>query len=281
MPLIPSESLSFPDDFSRAITRARALNEAKATAALLNARGKRTRGRGVIPPPPPEEPPAVQVPVNLTPSKPVATKIPPMRAPVPEPPRAKSVPAETLPVKETPLPEPVPVSSVVPILPKPLPKVLPPKKNLPAKAALEKAAPIKLRPRALGETPANVAARAQAENQPPVNRPQEKRVPIRITPTFPIAPKRVQPVFDQVEDEPESRPQVRGHRRRKLTRFIFIEGIAVGVLVPTAILALTHYFTDPVMVWIMNGLTITGALVAGIVPILFFAISPTLPRIER
>ena len=46
-------------------------------------------------------------------------------------------------------------------------------------------------------------------------------------------------------------------------------------------LALSRRFTDPTLILTMNISTIVSAVVVAIVPILFFAIAPTLPRNQR
>ena len=76
-------------------------------------------------------------------------------------------------------------------------------------------------------------------------------------------------------------PKLKIHIGRKWTRFLLTEGIALTVLIPAAALALSHYFADPVMNFVLNILTIAAAAAAGVVPIVFFAVGPTLPRVER
>ena len=59
------------------------------------------------------------------------------------------------------------------------------------------------------------------------------------------------------------------------------ESIAVGILLPLAILGLAHRPENIALVWIMNIATIAAAVAAALIPILFFALTPTLPEIER
>ena len=70
-------------------------------------------------------------------------------------------------------------------------------------------------------------------------------------------------------------------RKAKMRRFIVCESIAVGVLLPLAILWLSLRPANVVLYWIMNILTIAAAVAATIIPIFFFALTPTLPEIER
>src|SRR6516162_6730227 len=67
----------------------------------------------------------------------------------------------------------------------------------------------------------------------------------------------------------------------KRRRIIVCESIAVGVLLPLAILWLSLRPANVVLYWIMNILTIAAAVAATIIPIFFFALTPTLPEIER
>ena len=70
-------------------------------------------------------------------------------------------------------------------------------------------------------------------------------------------------------------------RKAKMRRFIVCESIAVAVLMPLAILGLEHRPENAALLWIMNILTIASAVVAALIPIFFFAFTPTLPEIER
>jgi len=70
-------------------------------------------------------------------------------------------------------------------------------------------------------------------------------------------------------------------RKAKMRRFIICETVALAVLLPLVILGLTHHPDNIALVWIMNILTITSAVAAALLPIFFFAFTPTLPEIER
>ena len=92
-----------------------------------------------------------------------------------------------------------------------------------------------------------------------------------------------EPQADFFEMFVESSETVLFRRRRKLKmrRFVIYEMVAVAILLPLAIIGLTQHFTTPALVWIMNILTIAAAVVAAVIPIAFFAFTPTLPEIER
>lgn len=295
MPLIPSESQSFPDDFSRTICAARARNEAKLTAERLNARSKRTR---VIAPPekkqsPPPEPPEEKQ--KLTPEEPAIQRLP-VR---PLPPRAAiafsalqkevSPPAEPVQARQEPPAAPPPV--------KPMPArivvVQPPAQPAPADPPR-----IKVRPRALNESLSNGNAGHQEPKEAPTPVRQLKPTRARmiamtqleapmVEPAKPveISPQPVETfenIWDEEDDPQQEAPlYLRVRRHRKLMRFVMAELVVLVVLIPCATLAISHYFRNPIFVILMNGLTIAAAIAGAVIPIAFFAISPTLPRTER
>ena len=70
-------------------------------------------------------------------------------------------------------------------------------------------------------------------------------------------------------------------RKEKMRRFIICESIAVGVFLPLVLLGLFFQPQNAGLHWIMNIFTISAAVAAALIPIIFFAIAPTLPEIER
>jgi hypothetical protein len=70
-------------------------------------------------------------------------------------------------------------------------------------------------------------------------------------------------------------------RKAKMRRFIVCESAALVVLLPLAILGLSHHPENVALIWMMNISTITSAIAAALLPIFFFAFTPTLPEIER
>ena len=64
-------------------------------------------------------------------------------------------------------------------------------------------------------------------------------------------------------------------------RLMIAEAIALAVLIPSATLVLTRYLTDPTLILIINILAITAAITAAMIPIILFAIAPTIPRGDR
>jgi hypothetical protein len=70
-------------------------------------------------------------------------------------------------------------------------------------------------------------------------------------------------------------------RRNKVFGFIIAEGSAIGLLLVTGALALSLKPADPTLAWSINLVTIAAAAAVAIIPILFFAIAPVLPRADR
>jgi hypothetical protein len=70
-------------------------------------------------------------------------------------------------------------------------------------------------------------------------------------------------------------------RRNKVFGFIIAESSAVGLLLVAGALALSLKPANPTLGWLIDIITIAAASVATIIPILFFAIIPVLPRADR
>jgi hypothetical protein len=67
-------------------------------------------------------------------------------------------------------------------------------------------------------------------------------------------------------------------RRSKVIGFIITEASAIGVLLLLGALAVSSRLTDPILAWSVNIMTIAAAAAVAMIPILFFAIAPVLPR---
>ena len=70
-------------------------------------------------------------------------------------------------------------------------------------------------------------------------------------------------------------------RRSKLIGFIITEASAIGVLLLSGALALSIKPADPTLALLINVLTILAGAAVAMVPIIFFAIAPILPRADR
>jgi hypothetical protein len=89
------------------------------------------------------------------------------------------------------------------------------------------------------------------------------------------------PVTEQPLEETPSGSYPGRRRRRKLTRFILLEFTAVAVLVPSAWVVLSHDLTNPILIKLMNIVTISAAAALAIIPIVMFAMAPTFLRDRR
>ncbi len=74
--------------------------------------------------------------------------------------------------------------------------------------------------------------------------------------------------------------RLKRRRRSRLWQFLICEVLAIGVLVGCGMLALSHRFTEPTMVSVVNTATLVAAFVAVVIPILFFAFRQTQPWLE-
>src|SRR6266404_3942730 len=169
----------------------------------------------------------------------------PENAPVPAPPPRKPIPEPppAKPIAAPPIPKPVPVAKSV----QPVPVAKPVQRVPPAK-------------------PTQPVQRVQA----PMPVRQNAR-PVAAAPN---------PQADFFEAFAQSGETAVSKRRRKakMRRFLFCESIAVGVLLPLAILGLAFHPENTALRWIMNISTIAAAVAAALIPILFFALTPTLPE---
>ncbi len=125
----------------------------------------------------------------------------------------------------------------------------------------------------------------------PVSAPPPKPIPVAKRPVQPVPPVRenpptmvaANPQADFFEAFAQSGETAISKRRRKakVRRFIVYESIALGILLPLAFLGLTFRSENAVLHWTMNISTIAAAFAAALIPILFFAATPTLPEIEQ
>jgi hypothetical protein len=83
--------------------------------------------------------------------------------------------------------------------------------------------------------------------------------------------------FDELLLAEVPAPQAR-RRSRKLTGFVISEVLSLGVLGASLVLTFSHRFPNPNVVLSLNIATIAAAVVAAMVPIIFFAVGPTLPH---
>jgi hypothetical protein len=70
-------------------------------------------------------------------------------------------------------------------------------------------------------------------------------------------------------------------RRAKLIGFIIAEASAIGLLLLSGTFALSIKPSDPTLALLINLLTIVAGGAVAMIPIIFFAIAPILPRADR
>jgi hypothetical protein len=290
MSLIPSESYSFPDHFTRTVTPSRRPKNAEPEAAPVEM--QRKEPSIVALPSPKPQPAPVSVPEN---SEAVRSK---RTVPVPNPAlRRASAP-----------PPRIPEATVRKIA---LPPTLKPKVRWNMRPPAVDSAAIANNG---AEQLSNEAPAAPAQNviqmktvrfprpprvmPPPESRVAQNAVPPRPKPTAIARPTR--PAPGQIAETPRpaavSNPQgelfemfaqnneatlSKRRGKAKMRRFIACESAALAVLLPLVILGLSWRPDNVALVWIMDISTIASAVAAALIPIIFFAFAPTLPEIER
>ena len=289
MSLIPSESYSFPDHFTRTVTPSRKPKEKPVPKIVVGLpRHKNT----VVPMPRPDVPVRQSTngngespPNRIAPAvfkRPLRTEIP--LPPAPQPATRKIALPANLKLKvrwnnRTPvsdlLSEPrngngnlsaatpnLPAHNVIPIRPVRPPQ--PPHTTQPEIAVM----------------PTPMAAAPLKKAVPPVKPPRPANLqPAPINPR-PAATSQRQSDFFEMFTESGETVLVRRRRKMKMRRFIACEAVALGLLLPFVILGLSREFTSPAVVWSMNILTIAAAVATATIPIVFFAFTPTLPERE-
>jgi hypothetical protein len=284
MSLIPNESYSFPDDFVRKVHGSK---KAEEKVSLPAATGPRPVNE------PPSEPPAalpeltrerLAAPPQAKMEKQRAVRrIPPPiirerpRGTAPVPPVVKKEPARNNIPAVVHLKRKVRYNAHL-VAPEPSPE---------PKAAAPPLTPVNGAQQQKRELPqARVAA--QHPVQVPMPRPRPTKLPAPSPrPNAPVVPVPVAsapaiPAEEQIEFElSDVAPSHPRRVSRKLVRFLVCEGIVLAALILFAILGLSRMFTGRSAGLYINILTIATAVVATLIPILFFAIGPTLPRDDR
>src|SRR5437660_3901223 len=289
MSLIPSESYSFPDHFTRTVVPSLKPKKQEPEPAPLETRRKRP---AIVPLPSPQVQPAPVV--RRENFEPVRSK-PPGPAPNPALRRVSAPPPR--------IPE-------APVRKMPLPPILTPKVrwNMRARAMdpasnagngteqIPHAAPMALAQNVIPMKPARVAHPPRMMPPPGADIVQHTIPKPPAKPVAPVKPVHAQSVSETPRPAAVSDPQAdffetfaqtgeralsKRRRKTKMRRFIVCESAALAILLPLVILGLARHPDNVALVWIMNISTITSAVAAALLPILFFAFTPTLPEIER
>jgi len=295
MSLIPSESYSFPDHFTTTVVPSRKPKNEQPEPALRETPGKRP---AIVPLPKPQVRPAPVA--RRENSEPVRGKAP---VPVPNPAlRRVSAPPPRIPeppVRKMPLPanlkpkvrwnmrapamDPAPLAdNGAEEMPSPIPTA--PAQNVIPMRPAKVARPPRMMPSPQAEAVWNPIPEPPAKPVAPV-KPATPTMPIqaRSAPETPRPPATSDPQADFFESFAQTGETALSKRRRKakMRRFIVFESAAGAVLLPLVILGLAHHPDSVALVWIMNISTIASAVTVALLPIFFFAFTPTLPEIER
>jgi len=292
MSLIPSESYSFPDHFTRTVVPSRKPKNEAAEPVPLETRRKRS---AVVPLPDPEVRPPTAPQIN---PEPIRSKIP-VAAPNPALRRVSAPPRR---IPDAPVRE----------------MLLPP--TLKPKVRWNTRAPAMDHPSLTSENgTASVAPIMAARNLIPLNPTRVARSPRVMPPPQasvvqnfapgrlpePIAPAQMQSVPAKPRPVAVSNPRAdffamlaqtreiamlaqtretalsNQRQKMKFRRFIVCECAALGALLPLAIVGLSYHPTNAAVVWIINISAVASAVTAALIPIIFYAFTPTLPEIER
>lgn len=186
-----------------------------------------------------------------------------------------------------PTPPPAPAQNVIPMkaakpAPTPLPKLAPrpvqmaPPVPRPVAPALRPAQPAPVLQKPVQHQPSHKPAVVPTQARPVQPRPR----PAPPNPAPPVFPAPQPELFEMFE---ENGYEAAAQRRKqmKFRRFVTCEAATLLVLLPLVILGLTLNISAPAIRWIMNILTIAAAVAAAVIPIVFYAATPTLPEIER
>jgi hypothetical protein len=296
MSLIPSESYSFPDHFTRTVTPSRRPKEERLQAAAVEKPRKRP-AIVALPDPPPVEPeiiseePAAETPPPVV--EPVRSKAPPpnpaLRRATAPPPRIPETPMRRIPLPPTLKPKVRWNNRAAPMDPPPVrnngngggtirgvPEMPPAQNVIPMKTAKV------TRPLGPSPPPAQIMHEQVQVPSKPVPVATETR-PFQSLPRKPrpaVVPNPQADFFEMFAEEGQTTAM--NHRRKmKFRRFIVCEAAVFAVLLPLVIVGLTLNVTAPALRWMMNIFTIAAAVTAAVIPIVFYAFTPTLPELER
>jgi hypothetical protein len=253
MSLIPSESYSFPDHFTTTIVPSRQPDKVREVAP-------KARKEPMIVPLPNPSPGRAAAPQRIPSEVPIAPPNPALVRATAPPPRISNPTARKN--------EPAPILKSKPAAAARVPAMDPP------------------RPAQNGNTTVSAPAASNVIHMTPVRRAPQP--PQKIQPPVPPTKSRPAPVdttsqadfFELFAPSADGTPAKR-RREMKFRRFIAAESATLAVLLPLAVLGVLFHPANVGLRWILNIFTIASAIVAAVIPILFYAVVPTLPEIER
>jgi hypothetical protein len=257
MSLIPSESYNFPDHFTRTVVPSRKPKNEAPEPVPLETRRKRS---AVVPLPDPEERPPTAPQINLDPIRsktPVAAPNPALRRRWTT--RAPAMDHPSLTSENG-------TASVAPITAA---------RNLIPMNPTRVARPPRVMPMPQASVVQNFALGPLLE---PIAPAQMRSVPAKPRPAAVSKPRAdFFAMFGQTGETALSNQR----RKMKFHRFIVCESAALGALLALAIVGLSFDPTNAGVAWIINIFAIASAVTAALIPIIFYALTPTLPEIER
>ena len=290
MSLIPSESYSFPDHFTTTVVPSRKPKKEEPHPAPVETRQR----PAIVPLPNPRPQPAPIVrrenPEPIRAEAPAPAPNPALRRVSAPPPRVPDAPVRKMPLPPTLKPKVrwnmrAPAMDPTPTAENGAEQIQQAPPSAPAQNVIQmRPARVPRPPRMMPPPPAIV--------HDPIPQPPAEPV----APVDPAMPVEAQSVREAPRAAATSSPQgdffemftqtgetalSKRRRKAKMRRFIVCESVALTVLLPLVILGLAHRPDNVALVWIMNILTITSAVAAALLPIFFFAFTPTLPEIER
>ena len=278
MSLIPSESYSFPDHFTRTVVPSRKPKNEAAEPVPLETRRKRS---AVVPLPDPEVRPPTAPQINPEPIRskmPVAAPNPALRRVSAPPRRIPDAPARKMPLPPTLKPK-VCWNTRAPATDHP---------SLTSENGTASVAPIMAARNLISMNPTRVARSARVMPPPQASVVQNFAPGPLLEPIAPasnpqadffatLARTREIAMLAQTRETAWSNQR----QKMKFRRFIVCESAALGALLALAIIGLSFHPTNAAVVWIINISAIASAVTAALIPIIFYAFTPTLPEIER
>ena len=273
MSLIPSESYSFPDHFTKTVAPSRKPKKEEPEAEPVQTQPMPR----IMAMPSPRMQSATE---NRRPTTEPKRDVDPMPAPNPALRRASAPPPR--------IPDPTVGKQT-------FPPILKPKTNATMRAPAMDPAP-------LTEISAPEIDAPEISTPPPKTpAPVRKVIQMPVAPVVPVSPAALErtaapaipkrtPQFTVTTSQPDffelfaqngDSTLAARRRKMKMRRFIVYESIAVAILLPLATIGIMRHPSNAILTWILNISTIAAAFAAALIPILFYAATPTLPEIDR
>lgn len=290
MSLIPSESYSFPDDFMATVVPVRRSTKQEPEPATVEQRQKKP-AIVPLPDPKPETPPIIS-PQKIEPNRnrpvaPTAFPNPPLRRASAPPPRIPNAPVSKIPLATTLKPR-IRWNARGPVLDSAVKTESRPTQSVPgagpAQNVIQMQAAQAMRPSLRAVPPAQSGVphnRAPTSPSKPVSSPRATQIPSANAARHAVRAFNPQAEFFELLAQSDQISLAKRRHKIRMRRFFVCEGAALFVFLPLVTFGLSRPPDNDALVWIMNMLTIASAVASGLIPILFFAFTPTSPQTER